>query len=112
MSNNNPELNVSVTFRHTESTEALKSYADEKVSHMLAKYLVHNAEAHVVLSVEKRDHTAEVKVYSKGHDVSAKATTGDLYSAIDKVVDIIATLIKKQKEKMLTQKHHSASYEL
>lgn len=111
MSNNNPNLNISVTFRHTDPTAPLKAYATEKITHMLSKYLVYNADVHVILSVEKRDHLAEVTVHSKGHDVSAKGITADLYSAIDKVVDSIAAQIKKQKEKLLTQKHQSASYE-
>ena len=112
MSTNNPELNISVTFRHTEPTEALKTYATEKIAHMLSKYLVHNADVRVTLSVEKRDQLAEVVVHSKGCDVSAKSVTADLYSSIDKVVDTLSALIKKQKEKMLSQKHQSAAYEM
>lgn len=92
--------NISVTFRHTDSTDALKSYAQDKVTQTLKKY-VHNqsADVRVILSVEKRDHVVEVVVQSKGHDVSAKATQEDLYAAIDKVVDVLAKQLRRQKEK-------------
>ena len=91
--------NISVTFRHTDSTEALKSYANDKVIQTLKKYVHQNADVRVVLSVEKRDHVAEVIIHSKGHDVSAKVTQESLYAAIDKVVDTIATQLRRQKEK-------------
>ncbi len=104
-----PEINVSVTFRHTESTPALTDYALEKVTHCVSKYVASSTTVHVVLSVEKRDHVAEVNVHSKGHDASCKASTGDLYSAIDKVVDNLEALLRKQKEKLLTLKHQGAA---
>lgn len=65
----------------------------------------HDTDAQIVLLVEKRDHVAEVIVHSKGHDVTAKATTGDLYSAIDKVVDTIDGQLRKQKERQIDSKH-------
>lgn len=54
MNREDVEVNVNVTFRHTESTPALKSYAVDKVTHCLKKYVNHTANAQVILSVEKR----------------------------------------------------------
>jgi putative sigma-54 modulation protein len=102
---NSSTLNIDVTFRHTEPTEALRTYAEEKISSRLQKYLTGNAEVHVILSVEKRDHQAEVQVHSRVFEVTSKATTDDLYSAIDKVVDTLSIQIKKKKEKMIDHKH-------
>lgn len=107
MSTNSTELNISVTFRHTESTEAIKAYAIEKVSHSLNKYLSGHVEVHVILSVEKRDHQAEVKAKSREIDVTASAKTEDLYSAIDKVIDTLETQIRKQKEIQRSQRHQN-----
>ncbi len=105
MGNHNPaEINISVTFRHTEPTEALKKHAEEKLVHSLQKYLHHHTTVHVILSVEKRDHTAEIILNSKNHDLSAKATTSDLYAAIDKAADNVTTQLRKQKEKMTEHK--------
>jgi len=113
MPKSTPEINVSVTFRHTESTPALMSYAIEKITHCVTKYVGYETNAHVVLSVEKRDHIAEVQVHSKGHDAAGKAVTGDLYSAIDKVTDTVEAQLRKQKDKQLShQKHQGLEPEL
>jgi len=108
MSDTNSDFNVSVTFRHTESTEALKSYATEKLTHCAAKYIHGNADINVVLWVEKRDHIVEVRLKSKDFDIASKAITEDLYSAIDKVVDVLEAQIRKQKGRIRDHKHHAA----
>lgn len=98
-------INVSVTFRHTEPTEALKKYANEKVVHLLKKYISSPTEVHIILSVEKRDHIAEGRMHSKKYDLSAKGVTEDLYSAIDKMIDSITRQLRKQKERNVDHKH-------
>lgn len=105
MSRPNPNINISVTFRHTESTDALKAFAIEKVAGAVSKYVGYDTDAQVILLVEKRDHIAEVIVRSKGYDVTAKAITGDLYSSIDKVVDNLDRQLRKQKEILQNHKH-------
>ena len=104
MTKKNVSINVSVTFRHTESTPALKAYATEKITSCLEKYVNHDSEVQIILLVEKRDHIAEVIVRSKGHDASAKGITDDLYSAIDKVGDTIDGQLRKQKERQIDTK--------
>src|SRR5690606_15625009 len=98
-------LNISVTFRHTESTEALKKYATDKIRQRVQKYVHAPADVHIVLAVEKLDHIAEVHIIRKGVNNTAKAVTGDLYSAIDKLVDTIETQLRRQKERMVSQRH-------
>ena len=109
MSRNIPEINVSVTFRHTESTPALKAYAEEKITHCLSKYVNSEANVHVVLTVEKRDHIAEVQVHCKSYDASVKSVTGDLYSSIDKVYDTLEAQLRKQKDKLVSHHKHSGA---
>lgn len=99
MTKSNVSINVSVTFRHTEPTEALKNAAIEKLTLCVKKYVSYDADVRAVLCVEKRDHVVEVHVHSKGFDASAKASTDDLYSAIDKVVDNLHAQLRKQKER-------------
>jgi len=104
MTQNQSAINVSVTFRHTESTEALKSYAIEKSTNCLRKYVVSETEATVVLSVEKRDHLAEINVTSSRYKVSAKFNSDNLYAAIDGMVDSLSAQLRKQKEKLVSHK--------
>jgi putative sigma-54 modulation protein len=102
------KLNISVTFRHTESTDALRSYVEDKLTNLLNKYIQWDTDVHVILSVEKRDHSAEAVLQSKAYDLRSKATTEDLYSAIDKLIDNLSTLMRKQKEKMTDHKAQPA----
>ena len=105
MSNKDYNINISVTFRHTDSSEAIKTHAEDKLTHCLEKYISGDADVHVVLNVEKRDHIAEVTVRSKQYDLAAKATTEDLYSAIDEVVHHVNTQMRKKKEQLTSHKH-------
>lgn len=96
-------MQVTVTFRRTEPTEALKSYAEEKIR-KIEKFLNAPQEAHVVLSVEKIRHIAEVFITADGLTITGKEETTDLYSAIDKVMDKIERQLKRQKDKRRTRK--------
>lgn len=94
------DVKVAVTFRHTEPTDALKQYAEEKI-HRIGKYFYRPLEAHVVLSVDsKQRQMAEVELRVRGNRIHGKEETADLYSAIDLVMDKIERQIKKRKEKI------------
>jgi putative sigma-54 modulation protein len=93
------EVKVAVTFHHTEPTDALKQYAEEKM-HRLGKYFSQSLEARVVLSVESKERqTAEVELHAHGAMIHAKEQTEDLYSAIDLVTDNLKRRLRKQKDK-------------
>jgi putative sigma-54 modulation protein len=96
-------MQVTVTFRHTDSTPALKAYAEEKIK-KVEKFLQSPQEAHVVLSVEKIRHIAEVSIIADGLSITGKEATGDLYSAIDMVMDKIENQLKRQKSRRRTRK--------
>ena len=92
-------MKVSVTFRHTEPTDALKQYAEEKI-HRLGKYFSQPLDAHVVLSVESKERqSAEVELHAHGTMIHGKEQTEDLYSAIDLVTDNLKRQVRKQKDK-------------
>jgi len=94
------EVKVSVTFRHTEPTDALKRYAEERV-HRIGKYFSRPLAAHVVLSVDSKDlQVAEVELHTHGTVIHGKEQTEDLYSAIDLMMDKIERQVKKQKGKI------------
>lgn len=97
-------INVSITFLHTDPTDPLKTYATEKVTNCVQKFVHQDTEAHVVLKVEKNRHIAEVAIHCDGADFSVKEECGDLYASIDKMVDVLASQLRKHKEKLT--KHH------
>ena len=93
------DVEVSVTFRHTEPTDALKHYAEDKL-HKIGKYFDRPLEAHVVLAVESRERqVAEVTVQARGMTIHGREETEDLYSAIDLLMDKVEQQIRKYKTK-------------
>jgi ribosome hibernation promoting factor len=92
-------MDITVTFRHIEPSESLKIYAEEKVS-KINKILDSPCEAHIVLGVEKFRHTADVTLSVNGARIKAMEETGDMYSAIDRVMDKIETQVKRHRSKI------------
>jgi len=87
-------MDITVTFRRMEPAESLRAYAEEKVG-KIKKYLDFPAEAHVVLSVEKFRHLADVTLNVNGTRIKGAEETEDMYSAIDQVMDKIETQVKR-----------------
>ena len=103
-------MEIMVTFRHIEPTESLRLYAQEKLF-KLRKYLDTPIEAHVVLEVEKFRHIADVTLNADGTRIKAAEETGDLYSAIDQVVDKIETQLKRHRSKIRERRPENAKSE-
>ena len=87
-------MQVSVTFRHIEATDALRVHAERRVER-IAKYVHRPIDAHVILSVSKRRHAAEIVLKADRTTLSAKEETGDLYSAIDLAADKLEQQARK-----------------
>ena len=96
-------MQVTVTFRHMDSTEALRSYAEEK-SERFAKYLVEPVEVHWFLSVEKIRHIAEATIAAKDVSIKACEVAEDMYSAIDMALEKLEKQVRKHKEKIKNHK--------
>ncbi|MBM4288233.1 MAG: ribosome-associated translation inhibitor RaiA [Deltaproteobacteria bacterium] len=96
-------MQISVTFRHVESSEALKDYAIRKLSKM-AKYTDSPMEANVVLGIEKFRHQADITVTGDGFKIKGKEETGDMYSAIDLALEKIEKQFKRFRERPRTIK--------
>ena len=95
-------MQVAVTFRHLASTEALKAHAIERVSR-LKKYLDDPIEAHVVLSVERFLHKADVTFSAHGMFVRGEDSSEDMYVSVDRAVEKIERQIKRYRHKLI---HH------
>ena len=100
-------MEITVTFRHTEPIESLRAYAEEKVS-KIKKYLDAPLEAHIVLTVEKFRHIADVTLSLNGTPIKAVEETGDMYSAIDQVMDKIENRVKKHISKIRNHRQEGA----
>jgi putative sigma-54 modulation protein len=96
-------MQTDITFKNIDSSDALKDYAARRLSKM-DRYIDRTGEAHVVLSVEKRRHKADVTLTADGTVINAVEITEDLYSAIDMVMDKLERQIKKYREKLQGKK--------
>ena len=103
-------MDITVTFRHTDPIESLRAYAEEKVS-KIKKYLDVPLEANIVLTVEKFRHIADVSLSVNGTPIKAVEETGDMYSAIDQVMDKIENRVKKHISKIRDHRQEIAKGE-
>ena len=101
-------MKITVTFRHMDTTEALKQYAMEKIE-KVQRYFDKPILAHVVMSVEKINHIADVTITTKGATINVTEATNDMYASIDMVVDKIERKLKKHKDKVKDHKHKPIS---
>jgi putative sigma-54 modulation protein len=92
-------MQTSVTFKNLDPSEHLKSYVTEKLNRF-DKLLDNPAEAGVVLVVEKHRHIAEVNITGDRMSINGKEETGDMYSAIDMVLDKLEKQLKRSKQKI------------
>jgi putative sigma-54 modulation protein len=89
-------MNIAITFRHLESTEAIKDYAQEKVGR-IQKFLRKPMKANVTLSVEKGEQNAEVIVNAGSEHYTAKVTSDNMYASLDRVCDKLMHQIEHAK---------------
>lgn len=93
-------MQFAVTFRHMEPTEALKSYARERMERV-RKYLPDPISCHVVLSTERHNHRIDVTFQlHNGLAVAGHETTENMYSSIDLVIAKIERQVRKYKGKL------------
>src|SRR5512134_2760918 len=100
-------MNLSVTFRHMEATDALKEYVRERLE-KLKRYFGGPASAHVVLSTERGyQHLADINIaLANGIALKGREQTEDMYSSIDLALAKIERQVRKYKERIRDHKPH------
>ena len=90
-------MQIKITGKELKVTEAINDYVEKKMER-IAKYF-EDAEADVVIRVEKTAQIAEMKVSANGEVFRAVTEDKDLYASIDKDIDILEGQIRKAKTK-------------
>jgi putative sigma-54 modulation protein len=103
-------MHLAVKGRNLEVTDALRTYAEEKVQRM-GKYLEGIVSGSVVLSVEKHRQIAEVTLRVRDLTVRAEESTDDLYSSIDLVAEKLERQILRHKERIVAHMDRSGRRE-
>jgi putative sigma-54 modulation protein len=105
-------MQTNITFRNLHATEAIKTYAREKVERV-HKYVDGANEAHVVLGVERHLHQADITVHAGHFFVRGREVCEDLYASIDLAMDKIERQLKRYKEKLKERRgepHHNEGH--
>ena len=93
-------MQLTITGRHLDVTDALRNYVNTKVAR-LERHYDHITNVQVVLAVDKTAQTAEAIVHAgHGQEIFADAEADDLYAAIDALSDKLDRQIVKHKEKL------------
>ncbi len=92
-------MNITVTGRHLEITDALREYVTEKVERISGHYDKIN-KVNVILSVEKFNQKAEATLHVTGNDIHADSVKEDMYAAIDDMTDKLDRQVRHYKRKL------------
>lgn len=95
-------MQLSVTGHHIDVTDSMRNYVTDKFQR-LERHFDHVVDVHAILTVEKIAHKAEATVQVNGAKLFAEDTQGDMYSAIDGLIDKLDRQIIRHKEKLTEQ---------
>ncbi len=89
---------ITTTARHLAVDDAIKQFAEKRLA-KLERFAQDIREAHIILSVEKYRHTAEILLRLNRHEMLAREETGDVLASIDRAVDNLERQLRKLKER-------------
>lgn len=105
-------MEMIVKGRHIEITDALRSYAEDKVGRV-TKYFDQIIKIEIEFTDEKNpsivnSKTVEVTIFpSRGPILRAKESSADMYASIDLVVDKLERQVKRFKNKSYKSSKHA-----
>jgi putative sigma-54 modulation protein len=88
-------MKVIFTGRHVEVSDALRALAQERFDKMTT-YLDDIIDVHVIFSVEKHRHQAEITLKTRRSDFVACAETADMYASLSQALDKLEAQAHKQ----------------
>ena len=92
-------MQLQITARHTEHTAALDQFINDKFE-KLDKYFDNLVSTHVIISVDKLNHTCEANISVPGNHLFATTDANNMYTAIDNTLDKLTQQVKKYKSKL------------
>lgn len=101
------------SFKHMDSSEALKNYAEGKLRQEIQKFATKPVECHLTFAVDRHNHTTHLSFNGgDGFLFQVDYTCTDMYGSVDHVVDKLETQLRKQKEKIKHHKGHKSKRDL
>jgi putative sigma-54 modulation protein len=104
-------MQVTVTGRHMQVTEPIRTYAEEKIGRIAKVFDAEPMNADLVIRVEKNPSNptpavAEITLHMKRAVVRAEEAASDMYAAIDMAVDKAERQMKKYKKRIIDKRNH------
>lgn len=97
-------MQITVTGRHMEVTDAIRGHAEEKIARELAEF-PRVQSVHVILAIEKYRHIAEVVAQAPHHiHLESKEESDDMYVSIDRAVEKLEKQLHKVWDKLQDHK--------
>ena len=103
-------MNLNITGHHVEVTPAIREYATNKLDRVI-RHFDNVTSVNVILSVEKLKHKAEVTLHVRGKDIYVESDDGDMYAAIDSMVDKLDRQVLKYKQKNFDHSHDALKHQ-
>jgi putative sigma-54 modulation protein len=91
-------VDLDLTFRNLEPTDAIKLWAAKRFQKVV-KHLREPASAHLVLTVDRHRHRAELTVHSGSDVLRAEDESADMYASMDAVMARVAESAHRAKER-------------
>ena len=104
-------MNLTISGHHLEVTPAIREYVQSKLERIL-RHFDHVIDIAVILTVDKlrekeKRQKAEINIHLSGKDLHAESVDGNLYAAIDMLIDKLDRQVIKHKDKV--QNHNNLS---
>ena len=100
-------MNVKITGRHMELSDALKSYIETGLR-KVKTHFDRVIDVDVVLDVEKHRHTAEFNLYANGVRINCRETSPDMYASVDAALEKLDRQTRKFKDRINQHKPRTA----
>jgi putative sigma-54 modulation protein len=97
-------MNIQITGRHVEVTDALRDYLTAKLEPILAENRQVES-VHVILDVQRHTHVAEIVIQARRHvRLEAREQSDDMYKSLDMVLDKVDRQLKRARAKVTDHK--------
>ncbi len=97
-------MNLHLTGHHVEITPAIRQYVVSKLER-INRHFDHVIDVNVIMTVEKLDQKIEANVHVSGKDIHVRCNDGDMYAAIDALIDKLDRQVIKHKERFQVNRH-------
>ena len=97
-------MNIQVTCRRLDISDAIKNYVTRKLAMVLEGHREVES-VHAILDVQRFNHMVEVVIQASRHlKIEASESSDDMYKSVDKVVDKVDRQLKRSREKIVDRR--------